>query len=329
MDTPPTLTVKEASLLGVLVDLLSYCVTAHAHKAQYYILSNPLAQKVCSLVYAREKTLRHSALRFIKASLKTNNHFVHRNFTKNGVTKAILDLVDRETERDTMLSSACLDTFELIRKESMKAIIVDMFEKHEALLERLSTRPYVRPYIYGLKIRWAQFVEPPPEPPAQIAEAVQARSAAEEEEAWFNQSDEEEDSGRKVRLPAKRKRLPHSGAPSPKRQTPPSAALGLDYDDDSGSEGSAGGESPKMRPSAPTPDAEANLADGLSDVEQKIRAKRLREEEEDDGVFASLVGAKEEPAETPVSPVKEEAEVKDKKIKLSLGSLGRTLGGKV
>lgn len=78
-------------------------------------------------MYAREKTLRHcksgsfhplttAALRFIKAALKTNNHFIHRNFAKNGGTKAILDLVERETDRDTMLSSACLDTFELIRK---------------------------------------------------------------------------------------------------------------------------------------------------------------------------------------------------------------------
>lgn len=228
----------------------------------------------------------------------------------------------------------------------MKAIIVDMFEKHEALLDRLARRPYVRSYVVGLRLRWEQFTEPPPEPPAQVVEAVQARTAAEEEEAWFNQSDEE-DAGRKgesVHLPVKRKRVAQSGAsaPSPKRQTPPTAALGLDYDDASDSEGSTGGESPKARPSAPTPEAaEADLAEGLSEVEQKIRAKRLRDEDEDEGVFAQLVAPKDGAAEA-VSPsgplqsaVKTESEVdlggagKDKKIKLSLGSLGRTLGGKV
>lgn len=115
----------------MLVDLLSYCIQMHAHKSQYFVLSNPLAQKVCSLVYASDKTLRHCefakhvhnsptvSLRFIKSCLMTNNHFIHRNFAKNGVTKAILDLVDRETNRDTMLSSACLDTLELIRKVSL------------------------------------------------------------------------------------------------------------------------------------------------------------------------------------------------------------------
>lgn len=43
----------------MLVDLLSYCIQMHAHKSQYFVLSNPLAQKVCSLVYAGDKTLRH------------------------------------------------------------------------------------------------------------------------------------------------------------------------------------------------------------------------------------------------------------------------------
>jgi hypothetical protein len=41
---------------------------------------------------------------------------VHRSFAKSGVTKAIIDLVERETDRDTMLSSACVDTLEMIRK---------------------------------------------------------------------------------------------------------------------------------------------------------------------------------------------------------------------
>lgn len=53
---------ERAPLLTTLVDLLSYCVAAHGHKAQFYILSTPLALQVCSLVYAREKTLRHCRL---------------------------------------------------------------------------------------------------------------------------------------------------------------------------------------------------------------------------------------------------------------------------
>lgn len=56
------MTSEQAPLIGLLVDLLSYCIQMHAHKSQYFVLSNPLAQKVCSLVYAGDKTLRHCEL---------------------------------------------------------------------------------------------------------------------------------------------------------------------------------------------------------------------------------------------------------------------------
>ncbi|BEJ13212.1 hypothetical protein CspHIS471_0303860 [Cutaneotrichosporon sp. HIS471] len=286
---------QRTPLLAILVDLLSYCVAAHGHKAQFYILSTPLALQVCSLVYAREKTLRHSALRFIKACLRTGNHFIHRNFTKNGVTKAIIDLVDRETMRDTMLSSACLDTLELIRKESMKAIIMDMFDKHEAQLTRLTERPFVRAYVLGLRIRWEQFKEPPPQPPPQAIVEATKRTATDEEEAWFNQSDDETDAegeSTAPHVPVKRKRTQQSG-PAPKRLSSGGggSALGLDYDDASDSDGSAGGESPKIVPANPPAGTESELVEGLSDVEKRVRAKRIRQEEEEEGsALSDLIG---------------------------------------
>ncbi|KLT39487.1 DUF625-domain-containing protein [Cutaneotrichosporon oleaginosum] len=347
VNKPQVLAQERAPLLTTLVDLLSYCVAVHGHKAQYYILSTPLALRVCSLVYAREKTLRHSALRFVKACLRTNNHFIHRNFTKNGVTKAIIDLVDRETTRDTMLSSACLDTLELIRKENMKAIIMDMFDKHEALLNRLTERPFVRAYILGLRIRWDQFKEPPPQPPPQAVAEAAKRTAADEEEAWFNQSDDEVDGNRDNstrHVPVKRKRAPQS-APARKRlSSGGGSALGLDYDDASDSDGSAGGESaggesPKVAP-IQTATADSELAEGLSDVEQRVRAKRIRkEEEEESSAFSELMGGGNKVATKDGSPGGNKVvhgheggspAGKDKKIRLSLGGIGRKFrGGKV
>lgn len=359
------LTVERVPLINTLVDLLSYCVAVHAHRAQYYILSNPLAQKVCSLIYAREKPLRHASLRFIKACLRTNNHFIHRNFAKNGVTKAILDLVLRETDRDTMLSSACLDTLELIRKENMKPIIVDMFEKYEPVMTRLAERPFVRSYVLGLRIRWDQYKEPPPPPPPQTAESSKARTVAEEEDAWFQQSDDEDanggdtstsDSSSESQVPAKRKRVFQATGPSPKRPSPskPTPALGLDYDDASDSEGSTDGESPKATGRRPSPSIDSteteHLAEELTDVEQKVRAKRMRneEEEEEAGGFADLVkGVKKGGAgsasggpQASARTVKEEKEStaegaasggsgggKEKKIRLSLSGLSKKFGG--
>ncbi|WOO79694.1 putative protein [Vanrija pseudolonga] len=329
---PPVLSSERSSLLNTLIDLLSYCIGIHAHRAQFYILSNPLAQKVCHLIYAREKTLRHCSLRFIKACLKTNNHFIHRNFAKLGVTKAILDL------------------------ENMKPIIVDMFDKHEDIMTRLGDRPYVRGYVVGLRVRWEQYKEPPPAPPPPVAESSKIRSSADDQDGWFNQSEDETEGETEAavagaHVPLKRKRGLQAGNAG-KRQSPAkttaSPALGLDYDDASDSDGSTGGESPKVRPVTLTfgdlADTQHQLSDDLSDVALKIRAKRMREEEEEEaGGLADLVGGgkgssvKKEPAKeggegasrasvaSGSGPVA--ADGKEKKIRLSLGGLGKKLSG--
>jgi protein phosphatase-4 regulatory subunit 3 len=210
----------------------------------------------------------------------------------------------------------------------MKAIISDMFDKYEPVMIRLAERPFVRACVLGLRARWDQNREPPPQPTLQAADSNQARTAAEEEEAWFNRSDEEGTSGSNV-VPVKRKR------PQQKRKSPAKGALGLDYDE-SDSEGSVEGDSPKVTETT-------QLAEDLTDVELKIRAKRQRaeQEEEEDGAMAGLLGKpgavgrklRGEKSEQKSEQKGDEGEaaggsnqVKDKKIRLSLTGLGKKLG---
>lgn len=95
------------------------------------------------------------------------------------------------------------------------------------------------------------------------------------------------------------------GAPSPGKMAAGgrSSGMGLvDYDDGSDSEGSSGAQSPVIKPlsaadmgSSPTTSAVASatpddqLEEDLGDVAMKMRAKRAREEEEEEG-FAGLLG---------------------------------------
>lgn len=218
----------------------------------------------------------------------------------------------------------------------MKPIITDMFDKYEPIMSRLADRPFVRHYAIGLRVRWEQYKEPPPPPPAQVVDQEKTRSAAEEEEAWFIQSDDEDadtDGSGSPQVPSKRKRLLQAG-PSSKRQLSSKAGgLGLDYDDASDSEGSAD-ESPKQ-----PPPENGHEEDALSDVMLKARAKREREEQEneEEGAFASLLAGKKPPGEGSdsskasetegSSPSEAESDSPEKKIKLSLGNLGKKLGG--
>ena len=151
-------------------------------------------------------------------------------------------------------------------------------------------------------------------------------TAEADEESYFQGSDEEEETiGPKMPAsssisPQKRKRMQASAAtpptPPPRRPAAPSpgrmaagnavasgSALGLDYDDGSDSEGSSGAQSPRVKPmsSSASPSAALQgkrvargdtppeeLEEDLGDVAMKMRAKRLREEEEEEG-FAGLI----------------------------------------
>jgi protein phosphatase-4 regulatory subunit 3 len=62
--------------------------------------------------------LTTAALRFIKACFRTNNHFMNRHFVKSDLLNPMICLMEEESKRDNMLSSACMDILEIIRKVS-------------------------------------------------------------------------------------------------------------------------------------------------------------------------------------------------------------------
>lgn len=136
IEPPPILDRPKAALLGHLVELLSFCVTMHGHRASYFVMSNPIARKTVSLLYLKEKPLRHgelsgicafqdvagadaiAALRFVKACFKTGNHFMNRHFVKSDLLSPVIALMEEESKRDNMLNSACMDILEVVRKVS-------------------------------------------------------------------------------------------------------------------------------------------------------------------------------------------------------------------
>jgi len=124
-----------------------------------------------------------AAIRFFKACIKANNHFLHRHLMKNDLLLTLIELLEVEGPRDNMLCSSCLDVFELIRKvsdwpsfmftkyvpdapassqENVKPVINHLFEKHEAKLLKLSSLPNLRAVLNALRTRWEQNNEPPP-----------------------------------------------------------------------------------------------------------------------------------------------------------------------
>ncbi|WWD22828.1 hypothetical protein CI109_107322 [Kwoniella shandongensis] len=317
---PAKLPRERGALLQLLVELLSFCVINHAHRASYFILANPISKKVAGLLYVKDKPLRHASLRFVRACLKTPNHFIHRHYVKNNLLLPVLELLEDESTRDNMMSSACMEVLDLIRKDNLKAIINYLFENYRERIELLGERPFLRAFVFGLKSRWEMNNEPPPPPPAIEAESSKAwtRNAEAEEEEYFNGSDDEEIGPKQPsasptiavsptaeKIPAKRKRMyTHGGGPKKRStragpaspvtgtgtltagQSAGGGALGLDYDDGSDSD-SSGGASPRIKP-----DHLEQQASSSSPIVESTPAQSTEELEEDLGDVAMRMRAK-------------------------------------
>lgn len=57
-----------------------------------------------------------ASLRFIKACFRTSNHFMNRHYVKADLLSPMISLMEEESAKDNMLSSACMDILEIMRK---------------------------------------------------------------------------------------------------------------------------------------------------------------------------------------------------------------------
>jgi protein phosphatase 4 regulatory subunit 3 len=157
-------------------------------------------------------------------------------------------------------------------------------------------------------VRFEQNNEPVPPPQQNVEAEASTTRLREEEDSYFNHSDEEETVKIKPSPRKKRKDTPKKISMFVAREKP---ALGLDYDDGSDSEGSAGTQSPRMRPND-------QLENELGDVEMKMKAKREANDEEEEELL--VMPPKEETGKRPGTPVKPDTVAKRIKV---MGQWGR------
>lgn len=106
----------KSALFNHLCELLTFIMVHHHFRSQYWVISSDISMRVASLLFAREKHLRLTALRFFRACLAKGNQFVNRHFLKIELVSAVLAVVEGEASRDNLVTSACLEFFEHIRK---------------------------------------------------------------------------------------------------------------------------------------------------------------------------------------------------------------------
>ncbi|KAA8531290.1 hypothetical protein F0562_005999 [Nyssa sinensis] len=184
---------KPEILLNIC-ELLCFCVLHHPFRIKCNFLLNNVIDKVLFLTRRREKYLVVAAVRFVRTLVSRNDEHLMNHIVKNNLLKPIVDAFVDNGNRYNLLNSAVLELFEYIRKENLKILLkylVDSFWNQLVKFENLST-------IHSLKVKYDQSLENSGtkntftvlDPRKRIDE----RALEKEEEDYFNEDSDEEDS---------------------------------------------------------------------------------------------------------------------------------------
>ncbi|KDE09645.1 hypothetical protein MVLG_00051 [Microbotryum lychnidis-dioicae p1A1 Lamole] len=156
---PLELSVPRIALCSHLCDLLCFFIAHHTFRSKYFVLSSSVATNVAKLFQTRHKHLRLAALRFFRACIQRNDDFYNRFLIKNDLFRPILDLAVSERDHDNLLGSACLDFFEFIKNVNAKGAISHIVERYGDKVRLLATTSKT---FESLVIKYEQNTRPPP-----------------------------------------------------------------------------------------------------------------------------------------------------------------------
>ncbi|KAG2273465.1 hypothetical protein Bca4012_040300 [Brassica carinata] len=233
---------SKPEVLLSICELLCFCIMQDSSRTKCSFLQNNVTEKVLHLTRRKEKYLVVAAVRFVRTLLAVHDDHVQNYFVKNNILKPIIDVFIANGNRYNLLNSAVLDLLEHIRKGNATLLlkyIVDTFWDQLAQFQCLAS-------IQAFKIKYEQCLESAVPQNTAVAvdlrRRVDERALDKEEEDYFNEDSDEEDSAsasntQKEKPDSNTKKEqpnPHISngvAASPAFSSPRSGGL-VDYEDD-------------------------------------------------------------------------------------------------
>ncbi|KAL3508153.1 hypothetical protein ACH5RR_033535 [Cinchona calisaya] len=224
--------VKPEILLNIC-DLLCFCVLHHPYRIKCNFLLNNVIDKVLFLTHRREKYLVVAAVRFIRTLISRHDEHLVTHIVKNDLLKPIVDAFVSNGSRYNLLNSAILELFEYIRKENLKILLKYLVDSFWEQLVQFDNLPSIR----SLKVKYEQGLESVGlRSNANVLDPrkrIDDRALEKEEEDYFNDDSDEEDSA-SASMPCSTRAQSQHNLPNGSASTYPSIRSGglVDYDDD-------------------------------------------------------------------------------------------------
>ncbi|EEC20478.1 conserved hypothetical protein, partial [Ixodes scapularis] len=193
-DAPSRECGQTAQLLGLIVELLSFCVEHHSYHIKNYVLHKDLLRRVLVLMRSKFTFLVLCALRFMRRIVGLKDEFYNRYIVNGNLFGPVVDAFRRNEGRYNLLDSAVLELFEFIRVDDVKTLCLHVVDRYGKVLDKVD---YVQTFK-SLRLRYEQHQERLKERPSLESMpsilrggGVVGGGPVEDEEMWFN--DEEED----------------------------------------------------------------------------------------------------------------------------------------
>ncbi|KAI0843147.1 DUF625-domain-containing protein [Hypoxylon sp. FL0890] len=198
--------VQQASMFTYLIEILCFFIRQHQHRSKFFVLNNDIVLRISQLLNCPEKFLKLVAVRFLRQLIGLQDEFYVKHVIEKKVIGPILDVLAKTMPRDNLLSSACLEFFEFIRKENIKELVKHIVENYRDKVQALAYLDLFRTFLIrydqtgGFSANMDYFLEVDDEP-RKRANIVNPKTGAlmehlamdQAEEEYWNTSDDEDD----------------------------------------------------------------------------------------------------------------------------------------
>ncbi|KUI68241.1 hypothetical protein VM1G_04454 [Cytospora mali] len=131
--------VQSDGVFSYLNDILGFFARQHHNLCKRFIRDHNIGSRFAQLLSCKEKHLQLVAIRFFRHLVNhIPDEFYIKLVAEKQVLGPILDVLLLTLPRDNLLSSACLDIFEYIRKENIKDLVKHLVENYREKVTALS-----------------------------------------------------------------------------------------------------------------------------------------------------------------------------------------------
>uniref|UniRef100_H0WBK8 Protein phosphatase 4 regulatory subunit 3C n=1 Tax=Cavia porcellus TaxID=10141 RepID=H0WBK8_CAVPO len=143
---------QTAQLLGLILELCTFCVQHHTYYIKNYILNKDLLRRVLMLMKSKHTFLILCAVRFMREILRVKDEQYNNYIIQGNLFEPVVNAFLANGARYNILNSAILDLFEYISVQNVKCLVAHVVEKFYKSFESIE---YVQTFK-NLKIKYEQ-----------------------------------------------------------------------------------------------------------------------------------------------------------------------------